>query len=645
MRTAHAPLALLALLTVATPAWAQHASDDPVATAADAFGLTLGLESIGLYGPGGVRGFNPQSAGDVRLDGLYFDQQGNLSNRVVEGSTVHVGVSAIGYAFPAPTGIVDYDLRHTGNGTPTASVVASAGPFEAKGVSVDAVLPVIARELVLPIGASYSVNVGSNFGPEPGNTSRTTNVGAAPAWSPNDSLTFRAILDWTDTTHARTLPLVFSAGDFLPPPIDPHYWGQDWAESRFVSENFGAIMHARLSSNWSLAAGLFRSIADNPLSYSDLYMSTQPSGIADQVVVGNPDQRTASDSGEVRLTGRFSSGSWRQELVLLARGRDTQAQYGGSDAVDVGPAQVGAGVQVPQPAFSYSARTGDHTQLWSVGGAWRVQWDARGEFAFGVQQETYDKHVATPGLPAAQLEDRPLRIYSTAAAALTPRLTAYAGYTQGLEDSGSAPGTADNRGMILPSARTWQVDTGVRFALTPKLKLIAGIFEIEKPYFNLDTNNIYRQLGLQRARGLELSLSGELAPHLDISAGVLAGEVAIIGPNLAAEGVGPIAVGQPRLTTVINAEYHLPKLPSTSVDVTFFHFGTAPATVDNSLYAVAVTQYSLGARYRFTALGKPATLRVQVFNLSNYNFWNIGFSPGFAQSSPRAFFAYLTADF
>ena len=83
-----------ALMLAASPVGtvrAQHASDDPVASASDGFGLTLGLESIGLYGPGFVRGFNPQTAGNVRIDGLYFDQQGALSNRVVEGSTIQIG--------------------------------------------------------------------------------------------------------------------------------------------------------------------------------------------------------------------------------------------------------------------------------------------------------------------------------------------------------------------------------------------------------------------------------------------------------------------------------------------------------------------------------------------------------------------------
>ena len=132
---------------VSGSAQAQHASDDPLASADDAFGLTLGLESIGMYNPGNIRGFNPQTAGNVRIDGVYFDQQAGLSNRVVEGSTIRIGVSEIGYAFPAPTGIVDYQLRNAGDGTPAATILASVGPFEAHGISIDGTAPVISSDL------------------------------------------------------------------------------------------------------------------------------------------------------------------------------------------------------------------------------------------------------------------------------------------------------------------------------------------------------------------------------------------------------------------------------------------------------------------------------------------------------------------
>jgi hypothetical protein len=176
-------IALMALSPLTT-VYAQHASDDPLATANDAFGLTLGLETIGLYGPGGVRGFNPRSAGNVRIDGLYFDQQGALSNRVVEGSTIRIGVSEIGYAFPAPTGIVDYDLRHPGNGTPSATVVASVGPFQRHGLSVDGNLPLISSSLQLPMGASLQTTTMTppgNYDPVTHPRSRTDAIQRVPA--------------------------------------------------------------------------------------------------------------------------------------------------------------------------------------------------------------------------------------------------------------------------------------------------------------------------------------------------------------------------------------------------------------------------------------------------------------------------------
>jgi len=43
-----------------------------------------------------------------------------------------------------------------------------------------------------------------------------------------------------------------------------------------------------------------------------------------------------------------------------------------------------------------------------AGLAYRAQWQRRGDFTFGVQQESYDKNVLSPDLPAARLTDHPL---------------------------------------------------------------------------------------------------------------------------------------------------------------------------------------------------------------------------------------------
>jgi iron complex outermembrane receptor protein len=617
-----------------------------VASADDAFGLKLGRETIGIYGPGGVRGFDPQAAGNVRIEGLYFDQQGSLSDRVVEASTIKVGVSEIGYAFPAPTGIVDYALRHPGNGPPGGTVVVSAGPFEAFGASVDATVPLSSDGLRVPIGASYQVSTQTATGASnPGYTSRISNLGLAPHWTPHDRLSLRAIVDWQRKTRAKTLPVIFAAGDFVPPETPKGYYGQDWAESESRSDNYGLIIKAQLTSRLSLATGLFRSIADNPVNYTDLYLNTLADGTAEQFVVASPDQRTSSTSGEARLTDHFGTGAWRHEVVLVARGRDTLALYGGSAVADAGPARIDQGIQIAKPMFVFSERTRDRARLFSAGVGYRLQWQGHGDFALGIQQERYTKHVASPGLPAAVLTDHPLRLYASAAAAMNAKTTGYAGYTQGLEESGVAPSSAANRGAILPDARTWQVDAGVRYLLTSRVKLIAGVFEIQKPYFNFDASNVDRELGLQRSKGFEASISGELVKNLNVTAGVLLGEVRILGPNLAAAGVGRFAFGQARVQSVTDADYRYSRWPALSADIQIRTYGAAPASLNGVARNHAQALVHIGARYRFALLGAPSTLRLQVRNAMNYYFWNLDVSPGFSQYSPRNFVAYITTDF
>ncbi|HEV2443147.1 MAG TPA: hypothetical protein VGT07_11545 [Steroidobacteraceae bacterium] len=637
--------AFLAALVQAAAAWAQHASDNPVAAADDAFGLTLGLESIGLYGPGGVRGFSPQAAGNVRIDGLYFDQQGGLSDRVVEGSAIRVGVSEIGYAFPAPTGIVDYELRRPGDGTPGATIIANTGPYDAWGVSIDGSVPLAGKELLLPIGVSTGVSTQTPYTQYPGYTSQVTSAGATPQWSPNDKVTVRALIDWQETRDAKTFPLFFTAGDYFPPPIPRGYLGQNWARGRSSTLNLGGLIAARLSRNWTLNAGLFRSTADNPLSFADMYTDVQRDGRSEHLMAAFPDQSNSSTSGELRLTGRWSAGDWHHELILLARGRDVLARYGGEDVVDLGPDNVGAEPQVPEPAFTYSPRTNDRTKLWTVGSAYHIDWDRFAELEVGIQKENYRKTVITPGTPEGKLADEPLRAYGNSALALTHLLTLYAGYSQGLEDSGAAPTFARNGGAVLPASRTWQVESGVRYLVTPKLKVIAGVYELQKPYFDLDANGFDRQLGVQRAKGAELSISGQRIDHFDINVGILVNKISIIGQDLAAEGVGPVAIGQPRLWYTANIDYNIPWWPVATLDFTASHFGQAPATVDNGLYAPAATVLSFGERYAFKVLGKNSTLRVQVQDISDSYWWTTATTPGdYLFPGKRTVFAYITTD-
>ena len=91
MRVAY--VAVVAVLA-GGPAWAQRADDTAVKSAEDAFGTSIGTENIGLYRPVEVRGFSAIDAGNIRLDGLYFDRQTDLAPLIAPGQTMPVGAGS-----------------------------------------------------------------------------------------------------------------------------------------------------------------------------------------------------------------------------------------------------------------------------------------------------------------------------------------------------------------------------------------------------------------------------------------------------------------------------------------------------------------------------------------------------------------------
>jgi len=86
-------------------------ADNVVTQAEDAFGVSLGRESIGLYDASNIRGFSPTTAGNARIDGLYFDPVWGVTSLLRQSTTIRVGLSAFGFPFPAPTGVVDYRIQ------------------------------------------------------------------------------------------------------------------------------------------------------------------------------------------------------------------------------------------------------------------------------------------------------------------------------------------------------------------------------------------------------------------------------------------------------------------------------------------------------------------------------------------------------
>ena len=97
-------LVLVAAGALGAPAAAaDRAQENAVTAAEDAFGIAVGNQAIGLYSMADARGFSPQQAGNLRIEGLYFDTPSSYVGPCTARATVmRIGITAQAYSFPRP---------------------------------------------------------------------------------------------------------------------------------------------------------------------------------------------------------------------------------------------------------------------------------------------------------------------------------------------------------------------------------------------------------------------------------------------------------------------------------------------------------------------------------------------------------------
>lgn len=641
MNHGHATLAALVLAACATgagPARAQRTGENPVAAAEDAFGTGVGGESIGLYGPDDVRGFSPLAAGNVRLEGLYFDRRGEFTGRLVAGHAVRVGMSARAASFPAPTGIVDYRLRKPGDAR-VVSVVAQLTSFGGAQIESDAQLPIAGGALAVGGG----VGLYRNRYPD-GGGAHVSSVALVPRWRPAKDVEVIPFWSRIDVVDRSAAPVVLVAGERLPAEVPRRrFFGQPWADLDNTRTNVGALASAPLL-GWALRGGVFRSAETPHRTFSILFQDATADGVANRVAIATPGQRFASTSGELRLSRTFGGEGFAQAVHLSVRGRDLHRRYGGADRVELGPGRVGERGFAPAPEFRFGPQTLDHVRQWTGGASYEARRARAGELFLGVQRAEYRKEVTAPAGALPVSRDAPLLFNAALAVHAGPRAAVYAGFTRGLEESPVAPDVAANRGDAPPPIRTEQVDFGVRWDATRTFRVTAGAFRVEKPYYAMDSGREFRPLGRVRHQGVELSVSGEIAPGLKVVAGTVPIDAEVRGEQVRDGVVGPRPVGIPAWNLIVNADYQPPALPAVSYDVAVASSGSRAANAANTFTVPGVTLVDVGARYRFTLGGWPAALRVVATNVFDVFAWNVAGSGAFTYNAPRQLSLRLSTD-
>jgi iron complex outermembrane receptor protein len=617
-----------------------RANENAVRQAGDAFGTAVGRETIGIYNSNQVRGFSPVVAGNVRISGLYFDPVNFPSDRISGSTAIRVGPGAFGSPFPAPTGIVDLGLRVPGQEA-AASALVSVNDWGGNAAEFDAALPLGSR-FSLGLGASH------NFERMVNKTRDRRFEGAAIAhWQPLDGLSLVPFLSVARTTLNDHGPAFIPAGPFLPPRLPRQILiGPLWSSSQETRLTAGLVVDFALAPGWELKAGLFRSSLRSDNAFSNIIRGVQPDGSAsEQRIIADPPLFFVSNSGEIRLTRRFVEGPRTHAVHLALRGRSANRSFDGATVINLGPTTIGTVQTAPKQDFVFGPLQQDRVRQWTAGLAYEGHWDGVGELSLGVQRTDYKKRIGFPGGVPVATDATPLLINAAVAAHLTPRFTVYAGYVTGIEESGVAPASAANRNEAMPAIETRQIDAGFRWAFAGKMKLIGGVFEVRKPYFNIGLGGIFGDLGEVVNRGIEASVAGPITRTLSVVAGTVLLDPRVVGEAVTLGVSGPRPVQAITARIEASADWRPPQVPGLSIDAAWSHRSPEMALVNNLVAIPTRSIVNLGGRYRFKLAGQGALLRLQVTNLLDKQSYNLRFPGAYGHLPGRNFQGYLTVDF
>lgn len=626
-------IALALAAAAASPAAAQ---DNALRSAADAFGERVGIEQSGLYSESQVRGFDLNDSGAYRIDDAYFSRAGPLDDTVLAGVGVRVGVNAARLPYPAPSGVVNYRLREAG---PANQLRLGAGfrDFGTRVIQGD----------VSVRGGAFSLAGGAVWRPEwrlaKGERGSGVSAGAVVGWDIAPGHRLRVFGSVNDREYDGDYAIVASAGALPPNPRPRHQYSPSWAHTVATTTNLGVLYRGELH-GFTVDAAAFRSIF--AIDNADMTLvSSDAQGNASAVTIRTPkrDYRV-SNTGEIRLGRGFNRGDFENRLTVSLRGRRTITELATGLVVPLGAFDLVTGdpPDTPEPSWS-GGRGEDVVKQHTVSAGYGLTWRDRLQLSLAAHQTHYDKTVRSPAGGTSERISDTTHYNVSAVINLNDRAAVFGSWVTGLEESGSAPASATNREEVLPPVETEQFELGARYALSPRLTLIAALFDVSKPTQGFRLDRSFGIVGEVRHRGLEASIAGELAPGTTLLAGFVAFESDVTGPLVDVGVVGPHAAGISQ--RVINANIERRLWAGWSVDAGVNFSGPRWADTANTFQTPAVTTVSLGARRRFRLAGRPAEFRVLGSNLTGEEGYLAAPSGYLNSIPPRTVRATLTLAF
>ncbi|MDW5441938.1 TonB-dependent receptor [Polaromonas sp. SM01] len=226
---------------------------------------------------------------------------------------------------------------------------------------------------------------------------------------------------------------------------------------------------------------------------------------------------------------------------------------------------------------------------------------------------------------------------------LTPALSVYGNYAEGLSQGPVAPLTTTNRGQVFAPYKGEQYEAGVKYD-AGSFGASAALFQIAQPVSFVNSANVFVLDGEQRNRGLELSVYGEVSKGVRLNAGLALFDV-VQARTQNGTNDGKKAIGIPNYSLVLNGEWDLAALPGLTLTGRYTKVASQFASADNAQSIPGFDSYDLGLRYATRVGDKPTVFRLSVENVADASHW-LAIRGGFlSRSMPRTALFSVSTDF
>jgi iron complex outermembrane receptor protein len=595
-------------------------------------GVTRSQLNGSTYDNIAIRGILVENRGNYRLNGsLPIINLIDIPLENKERVEVLKGASSLYYGFVPPSGIVNLVTKRAGKDAVTDFAV-TANQFGGANVHAD-----IGRRFgeQQQFGARINLLEGredigvNNYS---GNRQLAT---AALDFRATKDLSFKFDLEYyrKNVSEQAAIRLPNAAGGRITLPNTPdakQNLASEWHKYNANATNILFRTDYLVNDNWSvlLEAGKARTERDRNFSeFRDYSLAT---GNGTLRTFFGRDQTFDNENYRAELLGRIPGNLLTHELTLGYTANRRSSESGTSAPTIDTPQNLYNPTPIAPLSPAYTRASLPSTiedKGWYLSD--RVQIGEKWQAMAGVRGSNYESKTTTTQYKANYVNPSLSLMYKP-----TSKLSIYASYIEGVEESGQAPLNRANAGEWLPAAVAKQKEIGVKAEVAQGVLLQAAYFDIKRPSTTVDAGNRFVLNGLAQYKGVELAASGEINKQLSVIASAQILDARQLDQANAAT-FDKTPENTPKRTASVFAEYRLQRVPGLALNGGLFFVGERPVNNEDQADIGGYTTLSLGARYTTKISGRRTIFQAVLDNATDKQYWSAAGNGYLGVGAPR----------